>query len=77
MSEEIPTPDDRPSKATFRRRLGLYLLGVAIGCMMLGLFWQQRAMQQQRQSRQQLLQTAPVETPAPSAPAPAPSAPPR
>lgn len=33
-------PDPR---AATRQRLGLYLLGVAIGCVLLGLYWSIRA----------------------------------
>lgn len=56
--------------STFRERLGIYLLGVSLGLLMLGLFWslKRSAALSQQQQQQQSQQQTPAPTPAPAAP---------
>jgi hypothetical protein len=43
----------------FRERLGYYLMGVAIGCMVLGFAWMARKQAAQRAQQQQQQQQSP------------------
>lgn len=59
-------PSIQASESKFHQRFGWYLLGVAIGLLMLGLLWQARHRAQLLQQQQQQQQTqAPGAAPAP------------
>jgi len=62
----MPYSEPKPGEV-FRRRLAVYLIGVAIGCLMLGIFKWGRPQSQPSQSQQQ-----PAPEPAPANPAPEP-----
>src|SRR5262249_31390954 len=53
----MPPPDER---AAFRQRLGTYLLGVAIGLVILGFYWQARRAAVRQQALQQQAAPSPA-----------------
>jgi uncharacterized integral membrane protein len=57
---------DQHGKREFRERLGVYLLGVAIGCMILGIIFMNRQIMRQRRAAQRAAEHAqPAPRPAP------------
>ncbi|MBX3387096.1 MAG: hypothetical protein KF768_11040 [Phycisphaeraceae bacterium] len=65
-------PRSGRSRTEFLRRLGYYLMGVAIGCVMLGMIWSARARQAAARGGQQAapVSPAPTEQASPGAGAP-------
>lgn len=68
----MPYTEPKPGEV-FRRRLPVYLIGVTIGCVMLGIFKWGRSSPQQPPQQQQ--QAQPQAEPAPANPTPASPAP--
>lgn len=72
MAQQFPAGGPNQSGCSFRQRLGWYLMGVAIGAILVGMIFQARAartrrmqQQQQQQVQQAPPQAAPAGTPAP------------
>ncbi len=61
MTTRRPAPN---TGSTFRERLGVYLVGVALGCLILGMFWSAR----KRAAQQQAQPASPPVAPMPATP---------
>ena len=55
-----PSPNPINSRADFRRRLGYYLTGLAIGCFMAGMIYYARKADWERQQREEQSQSQEV-----------------
>ncbi len=59
MSQPTQSPS---SKREFRQRLGTYLLGLALGCVFMGFYWQGRSAMKARQQQAQAAAAAQTAT---------------